>query len=68
MVNKEEKNSMCMGCQKMFNYNELIWINDNYGIPFKLSCSDCYDDLVSEVRQNNYGDDLTQEELYGEDW
>lgn len=58
---------LCMECKKEYNRNELYWIKDNYGIPFKKVCEECYDDVEEYIRGNNYGDELTYYELYGED-
>ena len=55
----------CMHCKEIYDRNELTWINDNYGIPFKKVCHKCYDEVREDIRGNNYGDELTHEELYG---
>lgn len=31
----------CPHCKKEVERNEMIWVNDHYGIPFKLVCFDC---------------------------
>ena len=59
--------SYCGECNKEYDRDELQWINDNYGIPFKCVCPDCYDNVENEIRANNYGDELSTYELYGED-
>lgn len=56
-----------MECHKEFDAVDLWWINDNYGIPYKKVCDDCYDEVEKYIRGNNYGDDLSYYELYGED-
>lgn len=58
----------CGNCKKFFDRNDLTWINDNYGIPYKKVCDECYDEVNDQIRSNNYGDELTNDELYGEDW
>lgn len=58
----------CMNCGEKYDRNELQWINDNYGIPWKKVCHNCYDEVEEDIRQNFYGDKLTHDELYGEDY
>lgn len=58
----------CMNCGEEYDRNELQWINDNYGIPWKKVCHNCYDEVEEDIRQNFYGDELTYDELYGEDY
>lgn len=59
---------LCMECHEEFDREDLYWINDNYGIPFKKVCDGCHDKVESHIRGNNYGDELTHDELYGEDY
>lgn len=56
-----------MNCKEEYDRNDLTWINDNYGIPFKKVCDNCYHEVLEDIRGNNYGDELTYDELYGED-
>lgn len=58
---------LCMKCKREFNRYELVWIKDNYGIPHKKVCDDCEDEVREEIQGNNYGDELTYDQLYGED-
>jgi len=64
----DEKKGMCSECHQMVDKGDLCWINDNYGIPFKRVCSKCFDKVEKYIRNNNYGDELTHDELYGEDY
>lgn len=57
----------CMECNETFNNDELTWINDNYGIPFKKVCDACYQNVIEEIQSNNYGDELSNYEIYGEE-
>ena len=57
----------CMECEKVFDSNELHWINDNYGIPYKKVCDGCCNTVETWIRSNNYGDELTHDEIYGEE-
>jgi len=41
----------CQGCKKTFDKNNLVWVNDSNGIPFKKVCSDCYDKTREELKQ-----------------
>lgn len=48
--------SKCMECKKELDTNDLTWISDNNGISWRKVCDNCY------------GDYLTDDELYGEDY
>lgn len=58
---------LCMSCKIEFDKEDLTWVNDNYGIPYKKVCYDCEEEVTREIRANNYGDELTHDELYGEE-
>lgn len=64
----EERFCTCMECKKQFRREELTDIHDNYGIFFKAVCDDCYPKVEKYIRGNNYGDYLTHDELYGENY
>lgn len=64
----ELRKSNCMECKKELDTNDLTWVNDNYGIAWKKVCDNCYDKVEKEIRKNNYGDYLTDYELYGDDY
>jgi hypothetical protein len=57
----------CMNCERVYPKYDLVWVSDNYGIPFKKVCNYCYDEVRNQIRKNHYGDELTHDELYGED-
>lgn len=57
----------CGNCKKLFDRNDLTWINDNYGIPYKKVCDDCYSEVNEQIRNNDYGKDLSYYELWGDD-
>jgi len=42
---------VCRGCEKIFNKNDLVWVNDSNGIPFKKVCSSCEIKTREELRQ-----------------
>lgn len=65
-MDREDK-GVCMNCKKLVSKEELTFLNDNYGIPFKNVCEKCYEKVRDEIRGNNYGDHLTSSELYGDD-
>lgn len=48
----------CGNCGELYLSDELTWVNDNYGIPFKKVCSDCYDKVVEYLEEElgNYAD------------
>jgi hypothetical protein len=52
----------------MVDKNDLIKIYDNYGIFYKRVCPCCHDEVEDRIRGNNYGDELSHDELYGEDY
>lgn len=60
----------CIGCGEMFEKEDMDWLTDAYGIPFKYLCFDCYDKMHDEVKNNHYKEDnnLSYEEMYGEDY
>lgn len=65
----EERQHICPECNKAVeNRFDLYWVNDLYGIPFKKVCAGCYDKVIEEIMSNHYGDELTHDELYGEDY
>ena len=35
----------CMDCKEIHNRNDLQWVNDNYGFPWKKVCEDYYDEI-----------------------
>jgi hypothetical protein len=41
----------CQECRKLFNKNELIWVNDSHNIPFKKVCSSCENKTREELKQ-----------------
>jgi hypothetical protein len=56
-----------MNCKKKFERDELVWINDLYGIPYMKVCYGCYEEVEEQISKNDYGKYLTHDELYGED-
>lgn len=43
--------SICAGCKKEFEKNELSWTYDRYGNPFKFVCSSCYDKEQANISE-----------------
>lgn len=65
----EERQHICPECSKPVSSKwDLTWVKDLYGIPFKKVCMDCYDTVSDQILNNHYGDELTHDELYGEDY
>lgn len=65
----EERQHFCMECDKAVESRwDLSWVNDLYGIPYKHVCADCYEKVTEKIMKNHYGDELTHDELYGEDY
>ena len=64
----EEDRKMCQHCIGLYPEDELTWVIDRYGIPFKLVCPNCYEDVSSTIKRNRYGSELSYDELYGEDF
>lgn len=62
-----DKMGVCQNCMELVLKEELQFVNDNYGIPFKNVCGKCYDTVKSEIRKNDYGKYLTNSEIYGDD-
>jgi predicted 3-demethylubiquinone-9 3-methyltransferase (glyoxalase superfamily) len=43
------RKSSCGNCHTLFDRNELIWVKDRYGIPYKLVCDNCYEKVEAEI-------------------
>lgn len=56
----------CMNCREIYNSNDLIWINDLYGFPYKEVCDKCYDEVNEYIKHHDYGRELSHYELYGD--
>jgi len=39
----------CGGCHELFDRDDLFWVNDNYGIPYKKVCNKCYPVVKEEI-------------------
>ena len=64
---REEDLQTCMNCGEFHDRNDLTWINDNYGIPYKKVCDKCYEEVNEQIRNNHYGRDLTYYEMWGDE-
>lgn len=48
-LNAENK-QICMQCKREFEKNDLFWINDYQGIPYKKVCSlDCENEAINDL-------------------
>lgn len=57
----------CGLCRRIFHRNDLTWINDLYGIPYKKVCDKCYEEVNEWIRSNDYGKYLTEYEMWGDE-
>ncbi len=39
----------CGACGKEFPSCDLTWVNDRYGIPYKKTCWDCFEQTQDEI-------------------
>ena len=56
-MEKEERTCECRKCGKMFPRSEMTFTKDCHGIPFRLVCYDCYDELMEEGFDGEYYDE-----------
>lgn len=45
---------MCQECNNSFHKDNLTWVKDNYGIPFKLVCDNCRKDIEEYISNWQY--------------
>ena len=45
---KEERMETCRVCHQEVSRDDMQWTYDCHGIPFRLVCSDCYDNIMEE--------------------
>ena len=62
----KQREQFCGKCKQIFDRNDLTWINDNYGIPYKKVCEGCYEEVHEQIRNNNYGEELSYYEMWGD--
>ena len=65
---EDEEVMMCQECRNLVEVDELRQTYDVYGIPYKLCCGKCYDKIEGYINRNRYGDELTSDEIYGEEY
>lgn len=51
---REEDMRICPVCNKMVPRNEMSFTHDCHGIPFRLVCFDCYDELMDKGYDGEY--------------
>lgn len=47
-VNKMKDLRVCRSCGREFERNEMLFTTDCYGIPFRLVCMECYEELMKD--------------------
>lgn len=50
----ETNKANCQECRKSFKKNDLTWVKDNHGIPYKLVCDDCRNDVEEHISNWQY--------------
>lgn len=45
---EEERTEICRMCHQEVSCDDMRWTYDCHGIPFRLVCSDCYDNIMEE--------------------
>lgn len=66
-----DRSYRCQNCNGMFAKEELHWITDRYGIPFKLVCDDCFEEVQEAIQEWTFEEDYAGEHLEpedGEEW
>lgn len=51
---REEDIRICPVCEKMVPRSEMNFTRDCHGIPFRLVCWDCYDELMEKGYDGEY--------------
>ena len=41
----------CQYCGELKELDSLVWVYDNYGIPYKQVCYDCFDKADAYIRR-----------------
>lgn len=47
----------CECCEKEVERSDMLFTRDCHGIPFRLVCAECYDELMSNGYDGEYYDD-----------
>jgi ssDNA-binding Zn-finger/Zn-ribbon topoisomerase 1 len=52
--NLEKKLRKCPHCRELVSEDDLTWVYDRYGIPYKKVCWDCYGEVGEEIGNYEY--------------
>lgn len=52
-----ERTAQCGECRTRHARSELQWVNDRYGIPFKLVCDDCHEKVQDAIDEWEFDQD-----------
>lgn len=44
----------CPHCGELVTKDDLTWVHDRYGIPYKKVCWDCYGEVDNEINHYEY--------------
>lgn len=56
----------CPYCGELKELDSLVWVYDNYGIPYKQVCCDCYEKADAYIREWSFDASYVGESLYGD--
>lgn len=60
----EKDMRLCQACKGEYFKDDLVMVCDNYGIPYKLVCSSCLEEVQEEARSFCYDSMMIGEYLY----
>lgn len=60
-MNKEKDVRICPVCGKEVERAEMNFTKDRHGIPFRLVCWDCWDQLMAGGYDGEYYDELDEQ-------
>ena len=52
--NLEKELRECPHCRELVLRDDLTWVNDRYGIPYKKVCMECYEEVDNEINHYEY--------------
>jgi predicted 3-demethylubiquinone-9 3-methyltransferase (glyoxalase superfamily) len=55
---------LCQHCKKERNRQDLTWVKDRYGIPYKLVCDNCFDEVEESINRWEFDESYAGERLY----
>lgn len=54
---------LCPECNEVIPADNKMWVNDNYGVPYKKVCFDCVDKTKKEIGNWKFNSSYAGEDL-----